>query len=88
MPASEPLAKAKKVRKPARTTVRCSLRMPQSEYRQLIKLKKRLAGRGVPSKKGQLFRAGLLLLGHVDLIDLKVAIRNVIAPEARLYKLK
>jgi len=87
MPPPEPLAKAKKERKPTRT-VRCSLRIPQSEYRQLIKLKKRLASRGIPSKKGQLVRAGLLLLGHVDLIDLKVAIRNVIAPEPLLYKVK
>ncbi|EXI78166.1 MAG: hypothetical protein AW10_03249 [Candidatus Accumulibacter appositus] len=87
MPAPEPPAKAKKARKPTQT-VRCRLRIPHSEYRQLIKLKKRLASRGVPSKKGELFRAGLLLLGHVDLIDLKVAIRNVIAPEARLYKVK
>ncbi|WP_291987290.1 hypothetical protein [Candidatus Accumulibacter sp. ACC007] len=86
-PALVPPRKTKKVRKSARS-FRCSLRIPESEYRQLIKLKKRLARRGVSSKKGQLVRAGLLLLGHIDLIDLKVAIRNVIAPAPALYKVK
>ena len=84
-PALVPPRKTKKVHKTARS-FRCSLRIPESEYRQLIKLKKRLARRGVSSKKGQLVRAGLL--GHIDLIDLKVAIRNVIAPEPALYKVK
>ena len=88
MPPPEPIGKAKKARKPNNHDARCRLRIPHSEYRQLVKLKKRLAKRGLPSKKGQLVRAGLLLLGHVDLIDLKVAIRNVIAPEPLLYKVK
>ncbi|MEF8723772.1 MAG: hypothetical protein ABTR92_07920 [Candidatus Accumulibacter phosphatis] len=87
MPPPEPIGKVKKTRKPTHG-VRCRLRIPHSEYRELVKLKKRLAKRGLPSKKGQLVRAGLLLLGHVDLIDLKVAIRNVIAPEPLLYKVK
>ncbi|MCP5229259.1 hypothetical protein [Accumulibacter sp.] len=78
---------AKKRCKPGKP-VRCSIRLPESEYRQLVKLKKRLASRGIATGKGSLVRAGLMLLANVDLVDLKVAIRDVIAPEPLLYKVK
>lgn len=86
-PSPVAVGKAKKARK-ATKNIRCSLRLPESEYRQLVKLKKGLESRGVSASKGQLIRAGLLLLGHVELTDLKLAIRNVIAPEPLLYKVK
>ncbi len=53
-PALVPPRKTKKVHKTARR-FRCSLRIPESEYRQLIKLKKRLARRGVSSRRGSSF---------------------------------
>ena len=68
--------KAKKVK-----TVRCSVRLPEGEYRELAKLRKRLGREGVSTKKGELVRAGLMLLVLLDRTDLKAAIRDVIAPE-------
>jgi hypothetical protein len=62
-------------------TVPCKVRLAESEYRELGKLKKRLARQGVDTGKEQLVRAGLLLLAHLDASDLKTAIRDVIAPE-------
>ena len=47
----------------------------------LARLKKRLARRGIATRKQDLVRAGLLLLVHLDRTDLKAAIRDVIAPE-------
>jgi len=81
-----PAGKAKtKTEKPRKTrkakTVRCSVRLAESEFRELGKLKKRLARQGVETGKEQLVRAGLLLLAHLDPSDLKTAIRDVIAPE-------
>ncbi len=68
--------KAKKVK-----TVRCSVRLPEGEYRELAKLRKCLGREGVSTKKGKLVRAGLMLLVLLDRTDLKAAIRDVIAPE-------
>lgn len=68
--------KAKKVK-----TVRCSVRLPESEYRGLATLRKRLGREGVSTRKGELVRAGLMLLVVLDRTDLKAAIRDVIAPE-------
>ena len=80
-PAEEPARKARKPRKATRT-VRRSVRIPKSEFRQLAELKKRLARGGVGIGKGQLFRAGLMLLACLDLSALKVAISDVRAPVA------
>jgi len=80
-PAEEPARKARKARKASRT-VRRSVRIPRSEYRQLAQLKKRLARGGVGIGKGQLFRAGLMLLAGLDLSALKAAISDVLAPAA------
>ena len=85
LPASE--QKPGKARKAGKAR-RCSLRMRASEFRRLSKLKKRLARSGISTGKGELLRAGLMLLAQVDLIDLKVAVRDVIAPEASLYPVK
>lgn len=82
--AAEPAArKTRKARKAAKT-VRRSIRIPKSEYRQLAQLKKRLASAGVDIGKGQLLRAGLMLLSCLDFAELQAAIRDVIAPAAAL----
>jgi len=58
-----------------------TVRLTKNEYRELARLKKRLARHGVTTGKKELVRAGLLLLVHLDRTDLKAAIRDVIAPE-------
>lgn len=73
--------KAKKVK-----TVRCSVRLPEGEYRELAKIRKRLGREGVSTKKGELVRAGLMLLVLLDRTDLKAAIRDVIAPEPATHQ--
>jgi len=73
--------KAKKVK-----TVRCSVRLPEGEYRELAKLRKRLGREGVSTKKGELVRAGLMLLALLDRTDLNAAIRDVIAPEPATHQ--
>lgn len=73
--------------KPAKSTsrrVRCKLRIPKGEYRELARLRKQLARQGVDVRKDEVIRAGLLLLAGVDRNALKVAIREVIAPEPAL----
>lgn len=73
--------KAKKIK-----TVRCSVRLPEGEYRELAKLRKRLGREGVSTKKGELVRAGLMLLVLLDRTNLKAAIRDVIAPEPATHQ--
>ncbi|HMW54277.1 MAG: hypothetical protein NOF05_00235 [Candidatus Accumulibacter phosphatis] len=70
----------KKGRKTARM-VRCEVRLTNSEFLDLSRLKKQLARKGVSASKEELIRAGLLLLVHLDRSELKSAIRDVIAPE-------
>lgn len=70
----------KKGKKTART-VRCKVRLTNSEFLKLSKLKKQLARKGVSASKEELVRAGLLLLVHLDRSELKTVIRDVIAPE-------
>lgn len=70
----------KKGKKAART-VRCQVRLTNSEFLKLSKLKKQLARKGLSASKEELVRAGLLLLVHLDRSELKTAIRDVIAPE-------
>ncbi len=62
-------------------TVRCRLRITKSEDKELSRLKKQLARKGIAARKDELIRAGLLLLVHLDPTNLRVAIRDVIAPE-------
>lgn len=64
--------------------VRCKLRIPKGEYRKLARLRKLLARQGVDVRKDEVVRAGLLLLVGLDRNELKVAIREVIAPEPPL----
>jgi hypothetical protein len=68
----------------ALSRVRCSVRLAASELKILARLKKRLARRGITTRKQDLVRAGLLLLVHLGRTDLKAAIRDVIAPEPAL----
>lgn len=53
--------------------VRDSFTIPANEYEQLARLKKRLAAQGIGIKKGQLLRAGLLLLAAMNDTELKTA---------------
>ena len=71
----------KKAKADKAATVRCTLRLPASEYQKLAKLRKRLAREGVRSNRAKLVRAGLTLLVGLQRSDLKAAIRDVIAPE-------
>ncbi|MCB1942441.1 MAG: hypothetical protein KDI53_10455 [Candidatus Accumulibacter sp.] len=84
--AKAPKASIRKARKPRKLagskTVRRSLRIPKSEYRQLVALRKRLAREGVGTDKGQIVRAGVMLLAHLDLSELTAAIRAITAPTA------
>jgi len=84
--AKAPEASIRKARKPRKLagskTVRRSLRIPKSEYRQLVALRKRLAREGVGTDKGQIVRAGVMLLAHLDLSELTAAIRAITAPTA------
>lgn len=81
--AGKPLGPAENEAKGGRTPkiVRCSVRITKSECRGIAKLKKQLARRGIDASKGELVRAGLRLLVHLDPGSLKAVIRDVIAPD-------
>lgn len=64
--------------------VRCKLRIPKGEYQELAGLRKQLARQGIDVRKDEVIRAGLLLLVGLERNELKVAIREVIAPEPAL----
>jgi hypothetical protein len=53
--------------------VRDRFTIPETEYEQLVELKKRLSALGFSIKKSELVRAGLLLLGAMDDTKLKAA---------------
>jgi hypothetical protein len=74
---------AEKAGRKTQKKVLCRVRLTKSEYRELARLKKRLARHGVTTSKKELVRAGLLLLVHIDRTDLKAAMRDVIAPEPK-----
>lgn len=52
-------------------------KLPDNEYANLMALKKRLLLLGVDAKKGQLLRAGLMLLVSMSDIQLKQAVAKV-----------
>lgn len=51
--------------------------LPAEEYQRLLELKKRLADQGLPVKKGELVRAGLILLAALEDGDLKDVVLTV-----------
>ena len=53
--------------------VRDRFTIPETEYEQLVELKKRLSALGLAIKKSELVRAGLLLLAAMDDAKLKAA---------------
>ena len=57
--------------------VRDKYAMPTEEYERLLELKKRLAEQGLNVKKGELIRAGLVLLAALDDEDLKGVLLTV-----------
>jgi len=60
-------------------SVREKFSMLPQDYAQLLLLKQRLAEQGVSVKKGELLRAGLLLLAAVDDGDLPAALAKPLA---------
>ena len=65
----------KKLKKVELVREKFSLR--EDEHAQLVDLKQRLAAQGVSVKKGELLRAGLLLLATLDDNDLNGALAKV-----------
>lgn len=59
------------------TLILDSFTFPKAEYAQLSQLKKRLIEQGVPVKKNQLVRAGLILLAALDDSNLKSIVAKV-----------
>jgi len=57
--------------------VREKFSLPEGEYEQLLEMKQRLSDLGLPIKKSELVRAGLLLLVGLDEIELKEAALKV-----------
>ena len=57
--------------------VREKFSLPEGEYEQLLEMKQRLSDLGLPVKKSELVRAGLLLLVGLDEIELKEAALKV-----------
>ena len=57
--------------------VREKFSLPEGEYEQLLALKQHLSDLGLPVKKSELVRAGLLLLVVLDEIELKEAALKV-----------
>ena len=51
--------------------------LPAEEYQRLLEVKKRLADQGLPVKKGELVRAGLILLAALEDGDLKDVVLTV-----------
>ena len=57
--------------------VREKFSLPEGEFEQLLEMKQRLSDLGLPVKKSELVRAGLLLLVGLDEIELKEAALKV-----------
>ncbi|MFT3850044.1 MAG: hypothetical protein QM739_15635 [Propionivibrio sp.] len=57
--------------------VREKFALPAFEYAQLLELKARLAEQGVPAKKSELVRAGLMLLAALDDDEVKSLLAGV-----------
>ena len=57
--------------------VREKFAMPAFEYEQLLDLKARLTGEGLPVKKSELVRAGLMLLASFDDEELKAVLSRL-----------
>ena len=57
--------------------VREKFSLPEGEYEQLLEMKRQSSDLGVPVKKSELVRAGLLLLAELDEVELKDAVLKV-----------
>lgn len=62
--------------------VREKFAMPGDEYERLLDLKKHLADQGLPVKKSELVRAGIVLLAALNDDELMALLAGSIAPEA------
>lgn len=61
----------------ANPQVREKYTMPEGEFEQLLVMKQRLSDLGVPAKKSELVRAGLLQLAGLDDVELKEALFKI-----------
>lgn len=74
---------AKVFKRPLDKTLRASplvrekYSMPEGEFEQLLVMKQRLSDLGVPAKKSELVRAGLLQLAGLDDAELKDALFKI-----------
>lgn len=74
---------AKAFKRPLDKTLRASPQvrekytMPEGEFEQLLVMKQRLSDLGVPAKKSELIRAGLLQLAGLDDAELKEALLKI-----------
>jgi len=57
--------------------VREKFSIPEGEYEQLLEMKQRLSDLGLPVKKSELVRAGLLMLAVLDESELKETVLKV-----------
>ena len=57
--------------------VREKFSIPEGEYEQLLEMKRRLSDLGLPAKKSELLRAGLLQLGVLEDVELKDALLKI-----------
>lgn len=77
IPAKEAETSVKK-RKPVKEKViRDSFSFPEHDYLKISKLKQTCLAEGIHVKKGELLRAGLLLLSKLSLTELKKAVEQV-----------
>jgi hypothetical protein len=70
-------AKKYKKKNQADKVIRDSFPFPEKDYEILSKLKKSCIADGTPVKRGEILRAGLLLLNNLTLPELKQAIEKV-----------
>jgi hypothetical protein len=57
--------------------IRDSFSFPEQDYRKISELKKTCLAAGIPVKKGEILRAGLLLLAKLNLDELKRIVEQV-----------
>lgn len=70
--------KAPKKRKVSKgKVIRDSFSFPEQDYRKISELKKTCLAAGIPVKKGEILRAGLLLLAKLNVDELKQIVDQV-----------
>ncbi len=68
---------AKKKKSPKKKVIRDSFSFPEHDYLKITELKKTCLSEGIHIKKGELLRAGLLLLSKLSIEELIAAVEQV-----------